>query len=228
MSLAKDNVIDTSLATDNLNVANKESFNVSAQPTTMITKNTTSKLDDTNAADKLKIENKNQNKAQKQDKEEVKIARNNPEAIEFDFCYQDFRKNVREKKTRSFGYNRWGKEKDVQLFQTLQNICSQQGISIEDFWNNNVVMTKNHQMLLEDLKYQVHWRRRASAMLKRIRMLAKDQSLSTRQCIVLRRLVAEARRSKKKLVVEDIAYMFPGKLISTLQSWLDDFKNKKQ
>ena len=89
-------------------------------------------------------------------------------------------------------------------------------------------MSEDHQKVLKDLKYQVQWRRRASAMLKRIRMLAKDQSLSIRQCIVLRRLVAEARRSKKKLVVEDIAYMFPGKSIATLQSWLNDFKNKKQ
>ena len=114
------------------------------------------------------------------------------------------------------------------MFQTLKQICEYQNINIEDFWNDDVVMSENHEKVLKDLKYQVQWRRRASAMLARIKMLAKDQSLSSRQCIVLRRLVANARRSKTKLVAEDIAYMFPGKLVVTIESWLNGLKNKKQ
>ena len=114
------------------------------------------------------------------------------------------------------------------MFQTLKQICEYQNINIEDFWNDDVVMSENHEKVLKDLKYQVQWRRRASAMLQRIRMLAKDQSLSHRQCNELRRLAIKARMSKKKLVVEDIAYMFPGKPVATLKSWLNDWKNKKK
>ena len=113
------------------------------------------------------------------------------------------------------------------MFQTLRQICSEQDINIEDFWNDDVEISESHEEVLEDLKYRIHWRRKTSAMLKRIKMLAKDQSLSVRQCIMLRQLLIRSMKNKTKLVVEDIAYMFPGKLITTLESGLDDLKNKQ-
>ena len=226
--MSKYDTIDINIVRDDPIVADQRPFKKSEETMTKIDKNSTRNFGGANVADKFKIENEDQNKTQKQDNEEVKTVEKNLEVIELDLSDQDDQNVVNQKKPRSSGYNRWGKEKDVQLFQTLKKICSEQSISIEDFWNDDLELTEDHQKVLKDLKYQLNWRRRASAMLKRIRMLAKDQSLSTRQCIVLRRLVAQARRSKTKLVVEDIAYMFPGKSIATLQSWLNDFKNKKQ
>ena len=113
------------------------------------------------------------------------------------------------------------------MFQTLRQICSEQDINIEDFWNDDVEISESHEEVLEDLKYRIHWRRKTSAMLKRIKMLAKDQSLSVRQCIMLRQLLIRSMRNKTKLAVEDIAHMFPGKLITTLESGLNDLKNKQ-
>ena len=113
------------------------------------------------------------------------------------------------------------------MFQTLRQICGEQDINIEDFWNDDVEISESHEEVLEDLKYRLHWRRKTSAMLKRIKMLAKDQSLSVRQCIMLRQLLIRSMRNKTELVVEDIAYMFPGKLITTLESGLNDLKNKQ-
>ena len=88
-------------------------------------------------------------------------------------------------------------------------------------------MSENHQNVLLDLKHKLHWKRRTSAMLKRIQMLAKDQSLSVRQRIILRRLVAKAKKNKTELVVEDIAHMFPGKLITTLEFGLNDLEQEQ-
>ena len=226
--MSKYDTIDINIVRDDPLVADLKPFEKSEETMTKIAKNSTRNFNEANVSDKPKFENNEENKAKKQDNEEVKTFEKNLEVIELDLSDQDDQNVVNQRKPRSSGYNRWGKQKDVQLFQTLQNICSQQGISIEDFLNDDLELTEDHQKVLKDLKYQVHWRRRASAMLQRIRMLAKDQSLSHRQCNELRRLAAKARRSKTKLVVEDIAYMFPGKLVATLESWLNDSKNKKK
>ena len=129
------------------------------------------------------------------------------------------------RKPRAFGYSRWGREQDSQMFQVLRQICSCQNINIQDFWGD-VEISEDHEKVLNDLKAQVHWRRGILAMLKRIQKLAKDQSLSVRQKHMLRRLVGKAEKNNTELVVEDIADMFPGKLISTLESGLNDLKNQ--
>ena len=68
----EDNAIDTNLFINDSLVAKKESFNASVDPTTKITKNATSKFDDTNAADKLKIDNDDKRKTKRKDTEEIK------------------------------------------------------------------------------------------------------------------------------------------------------------
>ena len=80
--------------------------------------------------------------------------------------------------------------------------------------------------MLKDLKYQLKWKGRISAMLKRIKLLAKDQSLSVRQRHLLWKLVVKARKNKTKVVVEDIAYMIPGKSIATLESLINNLTLK--
>ena len=112
------------------------------------------------------------------------------------------------------------------MFQTLRQICIDQNINIEDFWNDDVVMSKNHEKVLKDLKYKVDWERKTSAMLKRIRMLVKDQSLSVRQRHMIRKLVINAKNNKTKLVMKDIACMFPGKSIKTLECCQEFYENK--
>ena len=206
---------------------NNESSSASVTPTTKISNNDTSKLGDTKLADKLKIQNEDQHETKKQDKEEIKSRTRKSKYKKLDFSDQDNNMSS-ERKARSFGYSRWGRKEDVQLFQTLRQLCSDRNINIEDFWNDDLEMSQKHEKVLKDLKHKLHWRRKVSAMLRRIKMLAKDQSLSIRQSIQLRQHLIKSKKNKTKLVVEDIAYMFPGKSIATLQSWLNDFKNKKQ
>ena len=194
---------------------------------TKVGKNSTRKFNSTDDENKPKTKNKDKNKSKDQDNEEVKTRRRKPKAKQSDFKDPGNQKTVKERKARSSGYNRWGRQKDVQLFQTLKKICSEQDINIEDFWNDEVVMSENHQKVLLDLKHKLHWKRRTSAMLKRIQMLAKDQSLSVRQRIMLRRLFAKAKKNKTNLVVEDIAHMFPGKSIATLESGLNDLEHEQ-
>ena len=224
--MLEDKAISTNfLVEDPLDIG-KESLNASIDPTTKISNNTSHKLDDTKTADKLKTENSEENKTKKQDKEEVKSRRKKSKNKQLDFSDQDHGKCKNNKKERSFGYSRWGRQEDVQLFQTLQLFCNDRNINFEDFWNDDIELSENHEKMLKDLKHKVHWRRKASAMLRRIKMLAKDQSLSVRQRIMLHQLQIEAKKSKKKLVMEDIAYMFPGKLIATLESSLKKLNHK--
>ena len=65
MSLIEENVADTNLIIDDPLAIKERSFNASVDPTTKITNNSTIKLDDTNAADKLKIENNEESKTEK-------------------------------------------------------------------------------------------------------------------------------------------------------------------
>ena len=49
-----------------------------------------------------------------------------------------------------------------------------------------------------------------------------DQTLSVRQMNALKKLKIKSIKENQELVLEDVADMFPGKTISTLQSALDD------
>ena len=225
--MPKDKAINISIIKDDPLVTDKEPFKKSAENMTKVPKTPTNKFDGTNAENKPRPKPKNEDKkmAKLQNKEETKTRRKKSKAKQSDLKNQDDQKTITIRKARSSGYNRWGRQKDVQLFQTLKQICSEQNINIEDFWNDDILMSENHQKVLIDLKYKLHWKRRISAMLNRIKMLAKDQSLSVRQRIMVRRQVAKAQKNKTKLVVEDIAHMFPGKSIATLESCLNDFKH---
>ena len=77
------------------------------------------------------------------------------------------------------------------------------------------------------MKHQFDWKRGPTALLRRIRALSKNQTLSVRQYKVLRKIRTKERVLKTKLDLEEIAFLFPGKTISTLKSALEDLGNKK-
>ena len=228
ISLLEDNFIDANFAFDDPLDIGKESFNISANPMTKITISSTWKLDDTtNVADESKTRNENAKKTTKQqNKKASKSTKKKSNAKKLDLSKIGDKTTTKTRKPRSSGYNRWGREKDGQMLQALRQICNHQNISIDDFWNENTVMSEDHEKVLKDLKAQVHWRRKTSAMLKRIQMLGKDQSLSVRQRILLKKLVALANKNKTELVLEEVADMFPGKSISTLESGLNELTHQ--
>ena len=57
-------------------------------------------------------------------------------------------------------------------------------------------------------------------MLKRIVRLAKNQKMSVREIKLLKKLKRKAKKTKLPLNLEEIVHMFPGKLVSTLESYL--------
>ena len=57
-------------------------------------------------------------------------------------------------------------------------------------------------------------------MLNRIRSLQKNQAMSAREIKLFRRLCKKAKKNKKALNLEEIAHMFPGKLVSTLELYI--------
>ena len=67
----------------------------------------------------------------------------------------------------------------------------------------------------------MNWRGDAQSLLKRIQSLGRDQTLSIRQIKMLDRFKINAIKEKKEFILEDVAYSFPGKSISTLQSALE-------
>ena len=225
--ISKDKAINISILRDNPLAADEYPLKKSAKTFTKINKNPISKFEGTNGGIITEFKKEDKNEVKLQDNKETKAIRKKPKAKKSDLKNQDDEIIVKIRKPRSSGYNRWGRQKDVQLFQTLKQICSEQDINIEDFWNDDLEFTENHQKVLIDLKYKLHWKRRISAMLNRIRMLVKDQSLSVRQHKILRRLAAQARKNKTKLVVEDIAEIFPGKSTATLKSSLNDLEHEQ-
>ena len=57
-------------------------------------------------------------------------------------------------------------------------------------------------------------------MLQRIIRLAKNQKMSVREMKLFKRLKKKAKKSKSPINIEEIVHMFPGKLVSTLESYL--------
>ena len=76
----EDTAIDINFFINDPLVAKKESFDASVDRTTKITKNAASKLDDTNVADKPKIDNDDKRKTKKKDNEEIKTRTNRQNA----------------------------------------------------------------------------------------------------------------------------------------------------
>ena len=57
-------------------------------------------------------------------------------------------------------------------------------------------------------------------MLNRIKWLGKNQAMSVREMKLFHRLCKKAKKDKKALNIEEIAHLFPGKLVSTLELYV--------
>ena len=61
-------------------------------------------------------------------------------------------------------------------------------------------------------------------LLNRVQILGRDQSISVRQKHLLRKLYYQTVRQEQVFTIEGIADMFPGKLMSTLESAFEKIK----
>ena len=130
------------------------------------------------------------------------------------------------KRCRKFGYSRWGRKKDCQMFSLLRELWKQQNVDIEDFYTDHARIPTQHDFILIKIVSQMNWRGDTRSLLKRIHSLTRDQTLSIRQIYDLRRLKRKAIQNKKEFKLEDVVDSFPGKSISTLQSALKIYPSR--
>ena len=123
-------------------------------------------------------------------------------------------------KHQSLIFKRWGRDDDIRAFKTLRELCSQEDIAIETFWDEDFHLTKKHHRILKRITKKYKWKRNTDTMLKRITRLGKKQKMSARQIKLLKKLRRKAKKNKLPLNCEEIVHMFPGKLVSTLESCL--------
>ena len=128
------------------------------------------------------------------------------------------------KRSRKCGYSRWGRKEDTQMFLLLAQLWKQENVDAEDFWTDHAKISIQHDYILMNLAFQMNWRGNNQSLLKRIQGLGRDQTLSTRQMNLLRKLKNKANRENKEFSLRDVVDSFPGKSISTLQSALDNIQ----
>ena len=137
--------------------------------------------------------------------------------------------SIKFKRFRKFGYSRWGRKEDCQMFSVLRQLWKQESIDIEDFWTDHARISIQHDCVLLNLIPLMNWKGDTQSLLKRIQSQGRDQTLSSRQINMLKKFIKKANRQKKEFSLEDVADSFPGKSTSTLQSALEniltDFKD---
>ena len=122
--------------------------------------------------------------------------------------------------SESSGYKRWGRKEDIKTFKTLRELWNLEGIPIETFWSRDSTLTEKHHYILLKLVHQHNWKRNTHMMLKRIQSLGKNQAMSVREQQLFARLNKKAKKENKALKLEEIAHLFPGKSISTLEIYI--------
>ena len=122
------------------------------------------------------------------------------------------------KRNRISGYRRWNNVDDWKMFTQLRKACKEQNIDIEEYWTKEYPISKQHESILIEIAYNLDWKRDILTLIKRIKMLVKDQSMSVRQNNLIRKLFRESQKKNIELDFESIMDSFPGKSIETLKS----------
>ena len=115
---------------------------------------------------------------------------------------------------------RWGRDKDVLAFTILRELWSQENIVIDTFLDEDSTLTDKHYSIISELVDRLNWKRNVQTMLNRIQFLGKNQTLSVRELRLFNRLKKKAKKENKPFDLEEAANQFPGRLASTLQSYI--------
>ena len=84
------------------------------------------------------------------------------------------------KRLRKFGYSRWGRKEDCQMFSALRQLWKEESVDIEDFYADHAKISTQHDCILLNLVSQMNWRGDVQSLLKRIQTQGRDQSLVAR------------------------------------------------
>ena len=130
-------------------------------------------------------------------------------------------KAVNHQNPEDLGVKRWGRKQDIQVFKALRELTNREGISFETFFDQESSLTEKHHFILFELVYKYNWKRNTRTMLNRIRSLSKNQEMSVRERRQFERLRKDAKKKNKPFIIEEIAHLFPGKLVSTLKAFIN-------
>ena len=206
----------------------KDAYHIWKNPTTKKASNESGEVFDSTTVSNIKINetrsnplpNETVNHSEKIDKPLKKTKTTRSSNKKFSSKFKRFRK---------FGYSRWGRKEDCQMFSLLRQLWKQESVDIEDFWTDHAKISIQHDCILLNLVSQMNWRNDTQSLLKRIQTLAKDQTLSVRQINMLKKLKVKAIEESQEFSLENVIDSFPGKSIATLQSALEniqaDFKH---
>ena len=116
---------------------------------------------------------------------------------------------------------RWGRDKDVLAFTILRELWNQESVVIDTFLGeDSTTLTEKHYSIISELVDRLNWKRNVQTMLNRIQFLGKNQTLSVRELRLFNRLKKKAKKENKPFDLEKAANQFPGRLASTLQSYI--------
>ena len=116
---------------------------------------------------------------------------------------------------------RWGRDKDVLAFTILRELWNQENIALDTFLDeDSTKLTDKHYSIISELVDRLNWKRNVQTMLNRIQFLGKNQVLSVRELRLFNRLKKKAKKENKPFDLEEVANQFPGRLASTLESYI--------
>lgn len=89
--------------------------------------------------------------------------------------------------------NRWDKEQDKQLFETLKTLCIQAGVDVEEFGKIEKRMSEFKKHTLNELKEAHNWKGNIYTLRDRIRKRITEDDFTAREKRVLKRLLKQER-----------------------------------
>ncbi|CAI2383018.1 unnamed protein product [Moneuplotes crassus] len=119
---------------------------------------------------------------------------------------------------------RFSKKNDVDLFKILRKLCETRGISIENFWKDDLPLQNLEVSVLYELTSCIGWKRnRKIDLLKRIRRIGLKRTFSVRETKLLLKLM-EVETIKEKPDYEAVLEKFPGKTLEDLMKRFNEVK----
>ena len=137
------------------------------------------------------------------------------------------KRNSSQKKTKhTLKFKRWGHKEDIETFKLLRLSLKDKGIEDETFFNHNIdeilkhssqtIIAPLYKSITEQLLIDLNWLRTPYHLLHRMFKLTQNQDFSFRENYLLNKVVYSIS-SLKQDNFEELAELFPGKLVSTIK-----------
>ena len=136
------------------------------------------------------------------------------------------KRNSSQKAKHTPKFKRWGRKEDIETFKLLRLSLKDKGIEDETFFNHNIndilehssqtIIAPLYKSITEQLSIDLNWLRTPYHLLHRIFKLTQNQDFSFRENYLFNKVVS-SNSSLKQDNFEELAELFPGKLVSTIK-----------